>query len=76
MTEDSQNEARGQWQKPMTHSYESRQEFVQQLAYQYWEKRGRPLGSPQVDWFAAEKDLRSYLLNSGVALGEGGNLYR
>lgn len=29
------------------------------LAYQYWERRGRPLGSPDIDWFAAEKTLAS-----------------
>ncbi len=27
------------------------------LAYQLWEQRGRPFGSPEVDWFAAEKAL-------------------
>jgi hypothetical protein len=27
------------------------------LAYRLWEKRGRPLGSPVVDWFEAEKQL-------------------
>jgi len=75
MSEESQNELRGHWQKPMTHSYESRHEFVQQLAYQHWEKRGRPFGSPEVDWFAAENALRSYLVASGVELGPGGDLY-
>ena len=29
------------------------------LAYQFWEQRGRPCGSPEVDWFAAEKALAS-----------------
>ena len=28
-------------------------------AYQLWEQRGRPFGSPEVDWFAAEKALAS-----------------
>ena len=27
------------------------------LAYRLWEKRGRPLGSPDVDWFEAKKQL-------------------
>jgi Protein of unknown function (DUF2934) len=70
------NEAGGQWQKPMMHSYESRQEIVRELAYHHWEKRGRPFGSPELDWFAAEDALRSYLLASGMELGQGGNLYR
>lgn len=75
MTEKSQNEAPGQWQRPRTHSYESREEIVRELAYQHWEKRGRPFGSPEVDWFAAEEALRSYLVASGVELGQAGNLY-
>jgi hypothetical protein len=73
--EGANNEAGGRWQKPMTHSYESRQEIVRELAYQHWEKRGRPFGSPEVDWFAAEDALRSYLLASGVELGRGQDLY-
>ena len=27
------------------------------LAYQLWEGRGRPLGSPEIDWYAAESAL-------------------
>jgi len=76
MIQESENEARGQWRKPLTHSYECRHEIVRELAYQHWEKRGRPFGSPEVDWFAAEEALRSYLLASGVELGQGGDLYR
>lgn len=32
-------------------------ESTRKLAYEYWERRGRPFGSPEVDWFAAKKDL-------------------
>ena len=32
-------------------------EVTAKLAYELWERRGRPLGSPEVDWFAAEKAL-------------------
>ena len=28
---------------------ESRHEFVARLAYQHWERRGMPLGSPEID---------------------------
>jgi len=70
------NDALMQWSKPLTHSYETRYEIVQQLAYQHWEKRGRPFGSPEVDWFVAEEALRSYLLLSGMELAEGKDLYR
>lgn len=34
-------------------------EFTKKLAYEYWERRGRPLGSPEIDRFAAEKALAS-----------------
>jgi len=33
-------------------------EEVALLAYSYWEARGCPYGSPQEDWFRAERDLR------------------
>jgi hypothetical protein len=48
---------------------------VQKLAYQHWEKRGSPLGSPEIDWFAAEKTARTYLLASGIELGPDEDLY-
>ena len=37
---------------------------TEQIAYASWERRGRPFGSPEVDWFAPEKALasaRSYI---------------
>jgi hypothetical protein len=45
---------------------EDRHEFVAKLAYQYWELRGRPFGSPEVDWFAAEQEVYSSLLAAGL----------
>jgi hypothetical protein len=33
------------------------QKLISELAYQLWEKRGRPFGSPEVDWYEAEKAL-------------------
>jgi hypothetical protein len=47
-------------------SYESRHEFVEKLAYKLWEQRGRPLGSPDIDWFAAEQAVYASLLESGL----------
>jgi hypothetical protein len=77
MTEQSKSEDRLQSPKPLTDFYgEDRHELVQKLAYQHWDKRGRPLGSPEIDWFAAEKALRSYLLASGIELGPDEGLYR
>jgi hypothetical protein len=50
----------------MTDSFEQyRHELMRKLAYQYWERRGRPLGSPEVDWSSAEKAIDPYLLASG-----------
>lgn len=45
--------------------YESRREFVEKLAYKLWTERGRPLGSPEVDWFAAERAVYESLVASG-----------
>jgi hypothetical protein len=47
-------------------SYESRHEFVEKLAYKFWEQRGRPLGSPDVDWLAAEQAVYASLAASGM----------
>ena len=32
---------------------------VAALAYQLWLGRGGPIGSPEVDWFRAEEELKS-----------------
>ena len=39
------------------------------LAYRLWEKRGRPLGSPEVDWFEAENQLATALAKNGAIIG-------
>ncbi len=56
---------------------EDRHEFVAKLAYQLWEQRGRPLGSPEVDWFAAEQAVYASLAASGLitpSLNDGQNM--
>jgi hypothetical protein len=45
---------------------ESRHEFVAKLAYQHWIGRGMPLGSPDVDWAAAERAMYESLQASGL----------
>jgi hypothetical protein len=45
---------------------EDRHEFVAKLAYKLWEERGRPFGSPEIDWFAAERLVYSSLVASGL----------
>jgi hypothetical protein len=34
-------------------------EMTEKLAYEFWEFRGCPIGSPETDWYAAEKYLAS-----------------
>ena len=45
---------------------EDRHELVAKLAYELWTKRGRPLGSPDVDWFAAEQAVYASLAAAGM----------
>ncbi len=52
---------------------EDRHEVVAKLAYQHWEARGRPLGSAEVDWLAAERDLYESLVASGLVSPSAGN---
>jgi len=47
---------------------------VEKLAFEFWEERGCPSGSPEEDWFRAEQVLRHHfgpsfpdLLNSPAA---------
>lgn len=47
---------------------EDRHEFVAKLAYELWEQRGRPFGSPEVDWFAAERAVYASLAASGMII--------
>jgi hypothetical protein len=35
----------------------SSHEQIELRAYGLWENRGRPLGTPEVDWFRAEREL-------------------
>lgn len=40
----------------MTHAHRAAviRDLTQRMAYQLWVRRGRPFGSPEVDWFRAE----------------------
>jgi hypothetical protein len=37
------------------------QERVQLLAYSYWEQRGKSCGSPEEDWYRAEREIFSQM---------------
>lgn len=42
-------------------------EATARLAYEFWVQRGSPFGSPEVDWFAAEKAMDSLHGNVGAS---------
>jgi hypothetical protein len=42
--------------------------LTERVAYMYWERRGRPFGSPEVDWAAAEKALASSFKHREIPL--------
>ena len=46
--------------------YESRHELVAELAYKHWEQRGRPLGSPEVDWSSGRASCVRVVSSVGV----------
>ena len=35
---------------------------IERLAYRFWEERGRPFGSPEEDWFTAEREVQRELI--------------
>jgi hypothetical protein len=42
-----------------THGHEDYEREIAALAYQHWQKRGCPEGSPEQDWFHAVEELRN-----------------
>jgi Protein of unknown function (DUF2934) len=56
-------------------------EEIARLAYELWERRGRPLGSPEIDWYAATSglgvpDLRDEFMLPGVRFEPKERAYR
>lgn len=50
------------WLPPQRHE-------IERWAYELWEKRGRPFGSPDIDWFQAQAMfLRHFGLPAGLPL--------
>jgi hypothetical protein len=41
----------------MTRGASPRNDEVQLLAFQFWQERGAPIGTPEIDWFRAEAEL-------------------
>ena len=36
-------------------------QIIAALAYEYWQRRGCPIGSPELDWFKAEEEVKFWL---------------
>lgn len=58
-------------------------DLTEKLAYNYWERRGHPLNSPEIDWLGAEKTVATslaYLVDNsslcGLRLEPDEGLYR
>jgi hypothetical protein len=43
--------------------------FIAVRAYLHWQDRGKPFGSPELDWFRAKEDIRREMTR---ASGTGG----
>jgi Protein of unknown function (DUF2934) len=41
---------------------------IADLAYRYWEQRGRPVGSPDIDWHSAAHDVDRERMRHELAL--------
>ena len=42
-------------------------ERIETLAYEYWQARGGPIGSPDVDWNRAEQDVMGRMESASKA---------
>jgi hypothetical protein len=42
---------------------------IARLAYQNWQQRGRPIGTPEEDWFRAEEEIKQHLDDAPGATG-------
>ena len=36
-------------------------QIITALSYEYWQRRGCPIGSPELDWFKAEEEVKFWL---------------
>lgn len=43
------------------------EETIRTLAYELWRARGCPIGSPEDDWYIAEKQLKEPLIDVAAA---------
>ena len=53
------SESIGQWKRGFMNGVTH--ERIERLARRFWEERGCPLGSPEIDWIRAERKLDGVL---------------
>ena len=39
---------------------QAEQTEIARMAYRFWVERGSPIGSPEEDWFRAERELKAH----------------
>jgi Protein of unknown function (DUF2934) len=49
------------------------QDAIAALAHEFWLSRGKPLGSPECDWFRAEAELRNRIAQNCRVVRRGDN---
>jgi hypothetical protein len=42
-------------------------EEIERLAFQNWQQRGCPIGTPEEDWFRAEEEIKEHLNEATAA---------
>jgi hypothetical protein len=42
-------------------------EEIERLAFENWQQRGRPIGTPEEDWFRAEDEVKQHLSEAPTA---------
>ena len=45
-------------ERPQADSAEPDQIIIEVRAYELWTQRGCPIGSPEIDWYQAEEEIR------------------
>ena len=49
-------------------AFTPRHDEIELLAFELWQERGAPIGTPEIDWFRAEEELKREGDDQGPAL--------
>lgn len=55
------NPTRKESGRDASHDSVDQAQIIAALAHEYWQRRGCPIGSPELDWLKAEEDLKRWL---------------